>query len=48
MADWNLESDYLSNMAAVLLNTRPILRGGDDEDGGDADQQWKGVEQKLF
>ena len=32
MAVWNLEADYLSNAAAVLLNTRPILRGGDDED----------------
>ena len=29
---WNLESDYLSNVA-VLLNTRPILRSGNDEDG---------------
>ena len=31
-AVWNLESDYLSNVA-VLLNTRPILRSGNDEDG---------------
>ena len=33
MAVWNLESDYLSNVA-VLLNTSPILRSADDEDGG--------------
>ena len=32
MAVWNLEADYLSNVAAVLRNTRPILRGGGDED----------------
>ena len=32
MAVWNLEADYLSNVAAVLRNTRPILRGGDEDE----------------